>query len=101
MFKLRFPSEPVHPRKSQHQFRHPGLLCLAFDPSCSVLRKIPAEHPSYVEKRAAPTHKAYVMGAVTDHLTFSAQHGILQRNRIEKSSTFRLRALHHRTSRDV
>jgi hypothetical protein len=76
---LRFSSDPVHSGKSQHLvFLYPD-----FDLNCPVLRNIPAEDPSYVEKRAAPADQTDVMGAVTDNVAFSTQHGILQRNRIE------------------
>jgi hypothetical protein len=85
---LGFPSDPVHSRKSQNQFRHLGLLDPGFDPRGPILRKVPAEHTSYVEKRATPADQAYIVGAVTDNVTFSTQHGILQRNRIENPAPF-------------
>jgi len=85
--RLRFPSHPVRSRKRQHQFRHSDFLRLAFNPNCPVLRKVPAEHACYVEKRAAPADHAGIMGAVADNLALGAQDGILQRNRIEKPAT--------------
>jgi hypothetical protein len=66
-----------------------------------MLRKVPAEHARYIHKRAAPADQAGIMRAVTDNLALGTQDGIFQRNRIEKSRTFHLRPLHHRTSRKV
>jgi len=54
----------------------------------TLLRKVSPEHAGYVEQRTATANQTPIMWAVTDHITFSAQHGILQRYRIENPSPF-------------
>jgi hypothetical protein len=82
--KLGFPLDPVHSRKSQNQFPHLGSLDLGLDSHCPIVRKVPAEHMSYVEKQAAPADYASIMGAVADDVTFGTPHGILERNRVDR-----------------
>ena len=55
---------------------------------CAIVGKIPAEHASDVEQRAASAHQTPVVWAVTDNITFGAQDGILQRDRIKTPPSF-------------
>ena len=45
--------------------------------------QISPKHAGYVKKRPAAADQALVMRAVADYIAFSAQHGILQRNRMK------------------
>jgi hypothetical protein len=82
-----FDALSVVPWEGQHN------LAVQFHPlwrnqSRPILGKIPAEHASDVKQRAASTHQTPVVRAVTDNITFGAQDGILQRDRIENPSSF-------------
>src|ERR1035438_82563 len=93
----------VELRKAQHDFV-PHAQRLGRNQGRTILWKVAPKHAGDVKQRAAPADQAYIMRAITDHVTCRAQDGILQRNGIEKPAPFRgtihLSALHDRTSKD-
>ncbi len=67
---------PVLPRKAQQNFVS-HFHCLGGNQGRAILRKIPAEHASYVEQRPAPAYQTSVVRAVADDVTLGAQDRIL------------------------
>ena len=51
----------------------------------AVAREIASENPRNVEQGTAATNQADIVGAVTDHITFRAQHGILEGHSIYRT----------------
>src|ERR1035438_9421899 len=78
----------VERRKAQHEFV-PRVQRLGRNQGRTILWKVAPKHTSYVEKRATPADQTHIMRAITDHVTCRAQDGILQRNGIENSASFR------------
>jgi len=78
---------PMVDWKAQHN------LTLQFLRPCgnqsrAILGEIPAEHASDVKQRRASAYQTSVVRAVADNITFGAQDGILQCDRIENPPPF-------------
>ena len=71
---------------------------------CALLWHVTAENPANINQRVAAANHTNVVWAVADNIALSAQHGILQRDGIERSDrrkVYRLRLLHHSPREEV
>jgi len=78
---------PVVPWEDQHAFAL-HLQRFRGNQNRAITGEVASEHTSDIEQRAAAAHQTLIVGAVADNITFGAQDGILQRDRIENPPPF-------------